>query len=195
MNVNPSNLKPCDYCMLPTQLVQPLVLSLLQLCSELNPVVGVIVRGVCLVDELLSACLDSAKRITKAAELRHATVAKMPDGMVEVVSGATPVDPQPAAVEMQRAYQQALHAMAQPLLHCVGPAALKAVRQMEQGLSRGVVSSSITVLPGEIAEQAAVSVADYVLGRFGRLVLRVITESEYGSCCCSCSSMLTCMLM
>jgi hypothetical protein len=55
----------------------------------------------------------------------------MPDGTV-VMTEAAPTEPLPVVAEMEQAYHDALHAMAQPLLHAVAPAALKAVRQVEQ---------------------------------------------------------------
>jgi hypothetical protein len=68
-------------------------------------------------------------------------------------------------VGMQGVYLNALRAMAQPLLHVVGPAVFRAVRQIEQGEA----SRSLTLLPGQDAEDEA-----YVLlFEFGRLVLRL----------------------
>jgi hypothetical protein len=179
-------LEPHEFCFLPPLLVQPLVLTLLQLCSELKPMLSVIVRTLSLVNELMSACLRCSELLTRASTVGHATAVALPDGTMALVFDPASREPQPAAVEMQRAYQQALHAMAQPLLHAmaqpllhaVGPVAVRAVRQMEQGLSRGVVSSSIRVTPGQTAEQQAAAIADDVLNKFGRLVLRVMSVGE-----------------
>jgi hypothetical protein len=77
------------------------------------------------------------------------------------------------------AYQQALQSIAQPLLHAVGPAVIKAVRQVEQGLSKDVVvSSSSMAQVVKAAEQSAARLADQAMEKFGRLVLQVILEGE-----------------
>jgi hypothetical protein len=183
-------LEPHEFCYLQPQLVQPLVLSLLQLCAELKSGLNVIAQGLLLVNEILSACVRSAAMIERAAELRHTTVVTLPDGTAELVCDTAPFEPMPAVIQMRRAYQQALHAMVQPLLHAVCPIALKAVQQIEQGLSRGVVSSSIRVGPGFTAEQAALDMVYKVMGAFGRIVLQLIGEGEPGSSFCTSPLML-----
>jgi hypothetical protein len=168
---------PSDSGVLPARLVQPLVLTLLQLCAELKPTLGVIMRGFGLANELLISCLSFSSLLERAAAFRSATGVVSPDG-VGLLSGTASAERVPAAVALEEAYLATLHAMAQPLLHAVAPVALKAVRQVEQGLSRGVVNGSITVLPGWTAEQAAVSQAENLMQKLGVLVLHVIGDGE-----------------
>jgi hypothetical protein len=83
---------------------------------------------------------------------------------------------------MEAAYREARRAVAQPLLHVLGPAVLKEVRRVEQGLNRGSVSSRIAQLPGMTAEQSAIEQADQLMGAFGKVVLRVVIEGELRRC-------------
>jgi hypothetical protein len=176
----PPRPKAEEYCMLPPQLVQPLLLTLLQLCAELKPTITLAMQVLRLADDILLACLRSSNSMQMAAQLEYLTVAGPLDCPV-ALSGAAPAA-QSVSEAMTRAYMQTLRAAAQPLLHVVGPAVLKAVKQVEQGLSKGAVSSSsssrMLQRPGMTAEQQAAHVADEAMDRFGRLMLQVITEGE-----------------
>jgi hypothetical protein len=179
-------LEPEDHCVLPAKLVQPLLLTVLQLCSKLKPVAGVIARGLWLADELLIECLHSSSMVRLAVALQETT--PVPGASVACTERGVSVprvDKAPAAAEMEQAYQDALRAIAQPLLHAVAPAALKAVRQVEQGLSRRAVSSSVEALSEMTAEQSAAREIDGLLDLLGKLVLRLVAKGEYSSCCCT----------
>jgi hypothetical protein len=173
----------------PVQLLQPLLLTVLQLCSELQPQLGVMLRSLDLADELLRACMQSASHIRRVAALQqaqaeiHLQASPERDIMFPVPA---PSDVAAAAKEMKRMYREVLHAIAQPLLHAVAPAALKAVRQVEQGLSRGAVGSSrVGVQDGTTAEQTAKKPADQLMSKFGSLVLQVVAQGEsMYNCCC-----------
>jgi hypothetical protein len=168
-----------DYCRLPPHLVQPLVLTLLQLCSDFKPMITLILPVVRLADDILLACLRTSGRMQMAAKLKHSTVVGPPD-CPEAIAGEVPTEQLSALEAITAAYSQTLGTAAQPLLHVVGPAVLKAVWQVEQNLSKGVVNNSIRMLQGQgmSAEQSAVKMVDETLDRFGRLVLHVILEGE-----------------
>jgi hypothetical protein len=83
-----------------------------------------------------------------------------------------------AKVEMEAAYLEARRRLVQPLLHVLGPAVLKEVRRVEQGLNRGSVSSRIAVLPDMTAEESATLKTEKLLDAFGTLVVQVIARRK-----------------
>jgi hypothetical protein len=184
--------QPEEFCILPMQLVQPLLLTVLQLCSERKPtMLGVVLRSLHLADELLTAVLESLWFMQRAAKCNQDKAVSAPVAAGSPAMQRASTDPPPTATDLRQAYHNALHAMAQPLLHSVAPAVFRAVRQVEQGLSRAAVSgSSFIVQVGTTAEQKAAALADQVdelLQRFGRLVLRLVCT---GKCCCRSSCQL-----
>jgi hypothetical protein len=170
-------------CALPAHLVQPLLLTLLQLCAELMPNLTLMHRGVDAMNAALKSCMWFCENMKMVAAYAQVTVKRSEDGTrasVLVPKHNTAQSPPPAAAaaaaaaakaEMEAAYREARRAVAQPLLHVLGPAVLKEVRRVEQGLNRGSVSSRIAQLPGMTAEQSAVEQADQLMGAFGKVVL------------------------
>jgi hypothetical protein len=164
---------------LAAQLLQPLLLTLLQLCSELMPILSIMEQGVRLIGSRLDSCLMACTSTSAtAAALASATEASSAAGATGVL--AAPAQPTPAALAVgaETAYADLPRLLVQPLLHVLGPAVLKEVRRVEQGLNRGSVSSRIAAaLPGRTAEDIA-SPAEGLLDAFGSLVLRILTEGK-----------------
>jgi hypothetical protein len=178
---------------LPAHLLQPLLLTLLQLCTELMSNLTLMRVCVNTMDGALRGCAWFCKHMEQVAAAAQSTVEMLEDGTRAIVlapqqNTAEPPPPAAAAAaaakaEMETAYREARRVVAQPLLHVLGPAVLKEVQRVDQGLNRGSVSSRIAPIPGMTAEQSAVVQADALLGAFGRVVLRVITGGELRRCC------------
>jgi hypothetical protein len=177
-------------CALPAHLVQPLLLTLLQLCAELMPNLTLMHRGVDAMNAALKSCMWLCENMKMVAAYAQVTAKRSEDGtcasVLEPQHNTAQSPPSAAAAakaEMEAAYREARRAVAQPLLHVLGPAVLKEMRRVEQGLNSGSVSSRIAQLPGMTVEQSAVDQADQLMGAFGRVVLRVVIEGELRRCC------------
>jgi hypothetical protein len=146
------------YLTVPVQLLQPLLLSLLQLCAELKPILSVLLISVMRIDQVVNAFWAALQSVPAAPSAPS------------TLSGDNLADQQQVLLLTLEA---ALDACTQPLLHQVGPVVLKTVQLVEQGLSRGEVSSSITAQLGETAEQRTASMAGKLLRAFAGVVLHL----------------------
>jgi hypothetical protein len=172
------------HCAVPAHLLQPLLLTLLQLCTELMPTLTLMRICVHTMNEALRSCPWFCRHMETVAAYAQVTVVPSEDGTGALVLAPQPntdQPPLPAAAaaatkaKMEAAYRKARRTIAQPLLHVLCPAVLKEVRRVEQGLNRGSVSSRISQYPGMTAEESAAEQADHLLGGFGRVALRVIS--------------------
>jgi hypothetical protein len=151
------------YLTVPLHLLQPLVLTLLQLCTELNSAPSILMLSLQAAVAAIQDCKKALTDCCRAAGVDpHAPVAGCPEN-AQAVRGA---------------FIGTVSAVTKPLLHKLGPTVLKTVQQIEQGLSKGKVSSRIRVPPGKTAEQSAESIEGPLMHAFGDLVLLVISAGE-----------------
>jgi hypothetical protein len=144
------------YITTPPQLVQPLVLTLVQLCKQQQATLKLME---CILRALLILLVGC---VTTAAHMSESGLARMQNP--EHITA----DLKAAAAEACSSYKAVLGDLSEPLLCQLGPAVLKAVRQVEKPPSS---SKSRSLQPGRPRDAEAVKVADSVMSNFGDLVV------------------------
>jgi hypothetical protein len=153
---------------MPPQLVQPLVLTLLQLCQQEQASLLLLERSLRALHELLSGCRTTTSIMSEAALSNK--------GHLELMTA----EMKAAAAEACSSCEAVIGDLTEVLLCRLGPAVLRAVRKLEKPPSCGKPGSSSSsggsgLQPGTGREEDAAQLAEAAMSTFGSLVIQYLT--------------------
>jgi hypothetical protein len=148
---------------LPVHLVQPLALTLVHLCTDLSHSTTDIAYCLIVLHQVTAACVSMASSMEHAAHTSS-------------FAGVSASE----LIAASAAYQSVLCALAEPLLCQLGPAVLKATRQLEREQSSSSSTGQAGSSSSKAQREAEMIEIEQRMRMFGKIVLQLFPIGKFG---------------